>query len=110
MAAVRHVGFVVTSYRTTHDLCLMVLKLSWNCTLIVFLFCKIAIFIFTQFSLKLPIHALFRVFCSGVYYPLNEFRCCCNPPKGPSLGENTSYSHKPWKSIQPGCADKKNTA
>jgi len=27
-----HLGFDVTSYRTTHDLCLMVLTSSWNCT------------------------------------------------------------------------------
>ena len=53
MAAVRHIGIGMTSWRTTHDLCLMVLTFSQNCSLIVFNFARYRNFIFGPFGLKL---------------------------------------------------------
>jgi len=49
----------------------------------------IAIFILSPFGLKLPIHAPFGGIFGG-YYPEMNFDIVATP-KGPSLGENTSY-------------------
>ena len=110
MAAVRHLGFFMTSYRTTHDLCLMVLTSSWNYTLIVFILSKISRFLY---STRLPWNCLFTPYFEEFWriLPPNEFRYCRNPQKDCPWAKTRRMSHNSWKihpRVRPGRVPEKN--
>ena len=97
MATVRHLGFGMTSYRTTH-LYFMVLTSSWNCTLIVFILYNISRFLY---SADLSWNCLFTPLLGeflGILPP-NESRYCRNPKQVCPWAKTRHMSHEPWKSV-----------
>jgi len=100
MAAVRHLGFVTSSYRTTHEVYSLgyIGLLNFNFMLMRFIVLKIWRFEFIADLALMPIHApKFRFL--GVWTPKRDWSSS-RPPKGTSLAETALTCRFWWRSVK----------